>query len=316
MLSFELYSINNEKIQGNNIISYELSKDINAPCDGLRLNFYSTSLLPEIVRVCAFCDGKIIFNGFADTQRETFNENGQYVFIYARSSACLLVDNQAVPYTYTKPTALSLFYDYANDFGFSYALPKIKCDYDYRVGSGYSCYTAINELVYTVTGKNIVVTENNELKVPSGSNIVSLANCQIISCKRTINRGNALSQIDYKIESSDSYSYHIKSKTLENNQINRCKKINLSSYPKWQREYKAINTLKSYANDYYTVELVINSSCIFNLYDLVNYCDERLGDLDNYIIGEIVYSFDDNGDKTTLVLYKQPDLKEINYVAE
>lgn len=70
-------------------------------------------------------NNKLIFNGYCDCQRTTADERGFETYIYARSSACLLVDNDAFAYTYNRPSAQSLFDAYAKPFGFSYKLDDI-----------------------------------------------------------------------------------------------------------------------------------------------------------------------------------------------
>lgn len=105
-LSFVCYTPQNEKISVDGVVSYELSKTAQAPADGLRLTFLSDKKLPCINRVLAYDGDELIFNGIADTQRQSVTSTGISCFVYARSTACILLDNEAKPYTYDSPSAI------------------------------------------------------------------------------------------------------------------------------------------------------------------------------------------------------------------
>lgn len=313
-LKFFTYDLQGNCRQIKNILSYELSKSINAPCDGLRLTYISDESEDEIKMVEAFDNDKKIFKGFCDTQQETLNSEGAVNFIYARSSICLLVDNQAQPYIYQSPSVASLFIKNAQQFGFVNALPNVYCSSLYQVRLGFSCYTAINSFVSGITGKKVMADAYDNLFLPDGNNTISLNDYSIISEKRIINRGQALTVIDYKINSSDDYVYHCKSRFADKQGIKTGKKINLSSLPEWQRKYTLSNLLKSGNNSYYSVELTVDGYGDFALYDSVEYKSSYLGELKDYYISSVRSICDSKGKRTKLTLYKNIDLKEINYV--
>lgn len=315
-LKFFIYDIDNNKTELDGITSFELSKDINAACDGLRLRFVRDDSLFEIYRIEVFFNHEKIFFGYCDTQRETSSEKGFEGFIYARSSAAILVDNEAKPFAYSSPSARSLFNHNAKEFGFIFNLPNLSCACDYRVCKGTSCYGAINDFIYAMSGKNIIVNSSNELTVLNGENTVILNDYFILSEKRSINRGEAISKIDYKRESSDRYIYHIKSRFLEENKINCSRKLNLSSLPQWQRQNRLKNKLESSSASYYETEIVLNGCHNFNLYDRVQYQSKYFGSIQNCYISSVCVSFTEKGAQTILTINKSIDLKEINYVDE
>lgn len=211
-LSFVCYTPQNEKISVDGVVSYELSKTAQAPADGLRLTFLSDKKLPCINRVLAYDGDELIFNGIADTQRQSVTSTGISCFVYARSTACILLDNEAKPYTYDSPSAIFLFNRYARDFGFKSKLPSVWCDTYYQVGKGTSCYGAINDMVYALTGKNVLVTPQNELCVLNENAVVNMEHYNVLSKKYVINRGDAYSQIDYMTDDENGYSHHFKSR--------------------------------------------------------------------------------------------------------
>lgn len=316
VLKYMIYDLDENCIEIDSIISFELSRDIAAACDGLRLTFINASSLAEINRI-EVCDGEEkIFSGYCDTQRETVSEDGYECFIYARSSACLLVDNEAVPFTYNCPSARSLYIKNAQGLGFGYSLPEIYCNSSYQVSKGSSCFSAINSFVYGITGRNMMVDVNNRLILPDSSMDISLDSYHIISERRIINRGNAVTAVDYKAYSENNYAHHIRSRFFDDRKINRTVKLNLSSLPEWQRDYTLMNTLKASAASYNTVELVIDGCISLPLYSNVKYASAFLGEIEDCYISSVCMIIDNGGERTRLTLSKNIDLKEITYVAE
>lgn len=306
-LEFVLFDINETPYYTENVISYELTRDISAPCDGLRLNFISKNPLEEINRVKAYSGDRLIFNGYCDTQREESVPLGNRVFIFARSSACLLVDNEAVTRTYQSPSAKSLFIINAKGLGFKFSFDDCFCEGAYTVGKGASCYSAINSLVSAVKKRNIIITPENDLTVPEGKNILKLDGEKIISEKKIINRASPISRIDYKTSDSAGYVYHFKSRTFEKAGIKRSKKLNLSALPDWQRSFVLKNVMNDAAVDYNVIEIVTTELVYPELYDSVlNYED--------YSVKSVYRIFDGGGEKCVLRLFKEIETEEIMYV--
>ena len=149
-----------------------------------------------------------------DVQKEEVKSGYTEYFIFARSLASLLVDNEAEPETYYSPTAKALFIINAEKFGFSFDFQDCAASGKYVVSKGSSCYSAINRLVSAQYGKSITVTPDGHITVPEGKSVLTLEGDRIISEKRIINRGAPVSQVDYKIASNSSYSHHMKSRSL------------------------------------------------------------------------------------------------------
>lgn len=315
-LTIRLYDLNNDEIVVNSIEFFELTRDVDAVCDGLRTWILSSKSLPEINRVRAYLNGEIVFNGYADTQRESVSENGYKCFIYARSTGCILLDNDAVPFTYNKPCIDTLFVENARQFGFKSLLPKLTSEAQYQVGRGVSCYGAMNDFVYGITGKNIVIDCDNNLSIATDVDTVNLNSFDVLTERRSINRGDVISRIDYKNDNVSDYIYHMKSRFFEEKGIQRAVKLNYSSYPGWQKELTILNRLRKTADDYYKYHFDVDGFHIFKLYDNVKYFSDYLGELEDCYISSCRITLDKNGERTSLTLNKKIDLKEISYVAK
>lgn len=299
----------------SDVISYELTSEIGAACDGLRLKFRMESPPGEIYSVKAYDDGKLIFSGFCDLQQAVTDKDGTEYFVYARSSASLLVDNEAAPRQYTYPSARQLWFSNAKELGFECGLPDISSKNSYLVSKGTSCYGAINDFVSAVYGSSVYVTPENVLKVFEKSKKVKrLSDYKVSSAAVVISRSSPLSETAYKINSTDNYIYHFKSRFSEKQGINRKRLLNLSSLPAWQRETTAVKRMNDALSDYYSVRAVICGKCDFQLNDRV-YADIVSGfDKDVFYVNEIIKCKDKNGEKNTVILKKEISGELINYV--
>ncbi|MGN0522377.1 MAG: hypothetical protein ACI4IQ_07050 [Eubacterium sp.] len=285
-----------------------------AACDALSVRFKSDAFISEIVNVTAYNGDKLIFNGYCDNQRITQNDDGIEVYFYARSSACLLVDSQAQPFTYNRPTAKQLCLCFADKFGFECCLPEIHSKDKYEVAKGVSCYGAINNFVSLITGSNVYVTPDNRLKLLSQSvNVKSLNDYKIVSASAITNRSEPISEISYKREASSGYILHTSSCLSKELGISREQFVNLTSLPQWQRDYTVLKRLKDSFGDYKVLELTVSGYVEDELYQRFNYISAG-GKYEDYVLTEKKYTFDKNGRFTRLTLKKILDIKEITYV--
>lgn len=308
-----LYDVEQNCISAGAICSMELSRDIDAACDGLRISFDSREALPELVSIMLYFGDRLLFNGYVDTQREQLSENGFECFIYARSSACLLTDDASEPTTYYMPSVDALFKKNADSFGFENCLANYCSQGEYIVNNGVSRYGAINDFVYALTGKSIMITPDNRLKLIEAQNDIFISKKDVISQKRVINRGQAISRIDYKIDSNASYRHHIKSESLSQKGITNSLVKNVSAVPNWQKDNLVKNAIKKANEDYYCLELLVCGLPEVELDSLVGTdCDFAIGE--KWHVKSVKHYLDEKGLFTRLALFSEIDLGEIMYV--
>lgn len=315
-MRFELQDINGKSFAASDIISFELASEADAACDGLRLIFIPKENVGEICAVKAYSNGTLVFNGLCDNQKLTTDKSGRRCSVYARSTASLLVDNEAIPCQYVCPSARQLWLSNARELGFECELPEAYTDNTYIVSKGTSCYGAINDFVFAVCGTPVYVTPENVLKVFALSEKVKrLDSYNILSLSRIINRSEPISNVDYKISSADAYSYHFKSGFAAARGIRRRRLYNLSSLPAWQREKAAEKKLAQALSDYYSVQAVIAGECDLRLYDRVELSFNEGEAAEEFFVCEKTISKNESGEKTLVVLKKNTNGELINYVA-
>lgn len=305
---FEITDICGKSFFVKNVLSYEFRKDKGVPCDSLRLYYYDDKPMNEFVSIKAYKDKNIVFNGFVDLSQQTENIKGNVCYIYARNSACALVDNEATPFTYYSPSTSALFMSDCNGFGLENKLPELCIDSSYQVAKGVSCFEMLDDFCQIICGKGIMVTPKNEVMLQKSENKLSLDDMKIISKTKSINRGNALANIDYKVRSDTDYVHHRKCNALINKGINRSAKKNLSNIPDWQWD-NYLNKIFDKANEkYYVVKLEIEG-----FFD-AKILDEMVIDDESFYISNVCIVMNKNEQKTVLTLCKPFDYEEVTYV--
>ncbi|MCH3972927.1 MAG: hypothetical protein LKE53_09255 [Oscillospiraceae bacterium] len=133
-------------------LSLTLQKDEDAPADSLTAAF----ALPQKVPGAAFCrlqdEAGVWFDGVTDTLRETVG-GGRTLTLSARSRAALLLDSEALPVTYARPSLRQLFRSIAAPHGFAGIAGEQKTFYSqYEIPSGTSEWQAINGFCQSFLG--------------------------------------------------------------------------------------------------------------------------------------------------------------------
>ncbi len=310
-MRLELEGVSGEILTVDKFTELCFTQSAGVACDSLWAYFYSDGDIFEISKVRAYENGRLVFNGFCDCQKRTEDSNGSKNYFYARSSACVLVDNEAQGVTYDKPSAKQLSLCNAEKYGFKTNLPDIYSNMKYEVSKGTSCFTAVNQFVLLLTGNCICVSPENEISLQLLSDdLKSLDKYNILSSVAIINRSEPYSQILFKKEySSPQYSMHTESALAMEAGIERTAYINLSSLPQWQRERTVLQRLKDSFSDYKMLEIKVSGFADEVLLQRFNYKTYS-----DYVLSEKRYVCDKNGEYTRLILKKNLDIKEITYV--
>ena len=307
----ELRQMNGKILRIERLKEFCFTQTYGVACDSLWAYFFSQTPVDEIVSIRGYENQKLIFNGFCDCQREREDKNGYEIYFYARSSASVLVDNEAMPLSYNKPSANQLCFNIARGMGFNSSLPNIYSETKYEVTKGTSCYGAISQYVLLISGKSIGVTPNNEIRIIDYSdNVLNLNKYQVVSAVHTINRSEPYLEIAFKKSNAQpDYCVHTKSRLGEKVGINKSMLINLSSLPQWQRENTVLERLKSSYKDYKVLQVTISGYVGEGLLQRFNYKEYN-----DYALSEKRYFCNKNGEFTAMTLKKRTDIKEITYV--
>lgn len=311
----ELTDVNGEIYCADNVTQFNFTQSADAACDSFWACYRSDDAGYEIKAVRVYKNGRLIFNGLCDEQRMSESEKGFEIYFYARSTACVLVDNEAKPFTYICPTAKQIYFCVAEKYGFTCSLPELSINGKYEVARGTSCYGALSRFVNLLIGEKIIITPENDIRLMKRSgDIKNLNKYRVLSAAQTIKRSAPYSQIIFKRNASEpEYSVHTKALLSDELGICRSAYINLSSLAQWQRESTVLRRLKASYDDYLTMEVRVCGYVGEELMQRFSYRSERCA-YDDYVLIEKKYICSENGESTRLVLRKNKELEEITYV--
>ena len=228
-MTFELEFLDGKRAVPRQLLSYRWSGDVTAGCDGLRLHFLWDGDLPEVYRVRGFApDGACCFFGYADQQKLTVTPGQRRGFVYARSSACLLLDNEALPISLNAPNVDQMVHHYAAPFGFTAALPAGTAPGQYTVEKGTSCFGALQGFMQVLGAKGVFADPENRLCVYGSEVPVTLPGDQITSITAVTERGEAPGIYAYKIASAEPYCRRLEAGYFADKKISRIRRSSAS----------------------------------------------------------------------------------------
>lgn len=266
-MTFELEFLDGKRAVPRQLLSYRWSGDVTAGCDGLRLHFLWDGDLPEVYRVRGFAsDGACCFFGYADQQKLTVTPGQRRGFVYARSSACLLLDNEALPISLNAPNVDQMVHHYAAPFGFTAALPAGTAPGQYTVEKGTSCFGALQGFMQVLGAKGIFADPENRLCVYGSEVPVTLPGDQITSITAVTERGEAPGVYAYKIASAEPYCRRLEAGYFADKKISRRRYVNVAAYPPEQRQQVLLRKLEQAAARYRRLEVVLTGAHRLPLY--------------------------------------------------
>lgn len=112
-------TISDEKIDLGPAYTAEINKSKDAPADSLNVVFPSIKEHSEYKYIDVYInEDKKFFSGIVDEQKFEIKNNGCFLTIIARSKAAYLIDNEASPQTYKRPSLKIIFQRHIKPYGF------------------------------------------------------------------------------------------------------------------------------------------------------------------------------------------------------
>ena len=138
-LLFTFYDLSDNTYTLQHPIEFEIVKSYDSPAQSFEGIFPCDADYPEFYRMQVSLNGNILFKGRLDEQTETHNDQGRRLTIMARSLGALLLDNEALPQTYTNVYLSDLFDEHIRPYGFtSLTAPQDVFFNQYQVVKGMS----------------------------------------------------------------------------------------------------------------------------------------------------------------------------------
>lgn len=118
-MTYEGVTITGKIIDLGDPVSVRINKSNDAPADDLYAIFCYKDFIEELKYIKVYCNGDIVFDGILDEQIVELSGSGSLFKVYARSTAALLVDNSALPQSYTNTSLEIIFNRHIRPYGFT-----------------------------------------------------------------------------------------------------------------------------------------------------------------------------------------------------
>lgn len=319
-MNFIIKAVDGTRLEVAHFLSYELNQSISIPCDSLTVRFLPEVILPELETIEAWQGETLLFNGVVDLQQIAVNDSGATATLFARSTACYLVDNACVPCAYNQPSTTDLFLNHGAPFGLRNRLPCLMLDKVFTIASGSSHWKVIDAVVQSVSNYQIYVNSANELCVfaPTGRThrIANngVGSIPFLSACVKARRSGVVATVLYKTEQDHRYCYRAQRPDLLARHITTSRCLNLSSLPPWMRGSAVKKVIEDSLKQQFALEVTVQGDTDFYLYDRVDFAEKDLGSYDGLLIGELCYRCDQKGQRCELTLCQHPSGEEEVYV--
>ncbi len=305
-------TITGKTIDLGNPISVRINKSDDALADDLYVVFCYEDFIEELKYIKVYCCDDIIFNGILDEQIVDITSSGKLFKIYARSTAALLIDNSALPQSYSNTSLEIIFNRHIKPYGFTKFVGNNKLfSKEFIVYKGMSEWDVLEKFctmfLYTKPRINSNGTINASGKFDESKNVY-LNNfdgqTKYKSISKNIKRYNKISEVFVRAGKESSYSIKAVDEYAIKSGVKRRRYLNL-----YDNTNIPVNYAQRVIDDANKKSSEIKVSCVgmvnTDIGCMVTIEDKLLGKLENLHINKIKYSMDAFGEVTELTMYEE-----------
>lgn len=320
---YDIENLNGSIITLNNPLSIKISMDEDAPADSITAKFaidndseyYKTFANDQLVKIKVYDVDKsrMILNGLIDEQIVSVNDKGIILTIVARSTASLLLDNEAKPQIYNLFNSELLYKRHLKPYGyigFNNAEDKRYIGI-FEVGKGVSEWQVIEKFCKEFMIRTPRIRPNNTVDFlneykESGITFSNKDNKGLFysSIEENYKRYKLISEVFVRSLKDGNYDNRIKDNVSINRGIIRKRYINAVGDNK-SPIFRGTELIKSANRDSFEFKLVYPGEIPIELFDKVTIDDEIIGKISNLIAVSINYTLDKLGEKCTITFRKE-----------
>lgn len=287
----------------------KFSSDLATPADSLEVTLAVENEYPEFCTVEAENEGTVFFSGVVDEQNFSVTAAGLFLEVCSRSYAALLLDNEAVPATYSMPSFNDIFEKHAKKYGFNCTFSNYRCNGLFTVGKGTSEWEVIERFAQSVMGTTPRVTDNMtvtpDFKPNSRSHNISNTDPDALHYTQaviSVIRYGLTSEILSKLSNLDDYTLRSVNENAKGRKLSCRKLVNLAATPEWEKNRKIKRIIKR-ANDKSFV-VTVKLPCFENISvgDTVFLNEAEIFNCGELTVKSVNYRLDDSGREMTLKL--------------
>ncbi len=212
-MNIEGITISGKTICFSNPMQMELCESFDTPASSFFAVFCVFWPIEELEKIIVKNADEIVFEGFVDEQRTICNSQGIHIKISARSNA-QLIDNEALPITYIRPSLDDIYKNHLEPFGIKGVLGSGICQGNFAVSKGTCHWAVVEEFCKCVLNVSPKITKEGYLDArqdESSEKSIRFCNsfngdCRFFSAQIKYKRYGVIGQMFYKSDTSQGYS--------------------------------------------------------------------------------------------------------------
>ena len=312
MMTYIATTVDDQKMALEAPYSVQINKSRETPADSLTAVFFSQKNYPEFKFIDVF-DGEnqLFFSGIVDEQRFEITRNGCFLTIKSRSKAAYLIDNQASPQTYRRPSLDVIFERHIKPYGFTEIFgDKSSFNATIEVGDGMSewdvleqfCTSCLKAIPVVNSDGSIVVSKtNSSAKKLLFSNFEN--GIKYSSISRRYNRYKLISEITVCAPYAAVYIDKVADSELINKGVRRRKFISMTDEPFLKNPISvdtAAQMISAAKQKFCEIVITCPGAVHAQVGSLCQVNDNILGNMKNLTVHEVDYVLNQNGEFTVV----------------
>ena len=294
----------------NNVLKARIEKSLWIPAHSFYGEFLWEGPMEELKYLTITANKETVFHGPVDEQVLSCTERGTILSVSARSRAAYLLDNEAIPRIYDRPSFADICSIHCKPYGFETYRGEGRCPAKFQVSKGMTEWEVLDRFCRNVLGRHVRITEDDV--VDAGERVerenVIISNhipggFRFSSAKAGYKRYGVLSEIQYKLNSSEDYHYFIKNEDAQRRGISARRLVNLGGMPDWMNAEMTQGKLDNSARDQFTVTAVLPEILSVRVGMNAAFLDPALGEYRNLVVSAVSCRIDTQGAFTTVVLH-------------
>ena len=312
-MTYIVTTVSGQKVNLGAAYSIQINKSRETPADSLTAVFFSEKIHPEYKLIEAYTsENQLFFSGIVDEQKFEVAENGCFLTIKSRSKTAYLIDNEASPQIYKRPSLDIIFKRHIKPYGFTSIIGnKSTFNANIEVEKGMSEWDVLEEFCSSCLGTFPLVNADGSIDASGRvatkkilfSNTGSGISYSYISQK--YNRYKLISEITVCAPYAAIYVDKVKDIELTNNGICRRKFISMTEDTSSAKNI-SVETAKQMILDSKKKFNEITIKCPGAIYAQIGNSAQIngsvLGPLQNLIVYEVEYTLNKSGEFTVFTL--------------
>ena len=312
-MTYIVTTVSGQKVNLGAAYSIQINKSRETPADSLTAVFFSEKIHPEYKLIEAYTsENQLFFSGIVDEQKFEVAENGCFLTIKSRSKTAYLIDNEASPQIYKRPSLDIIFKRHIKPYGFTSIIGnKSTFNANIEVEKGMSEWDVLEEFCSSCLGTFPLVNADGSIDASGRvatkkflfSNAGSGISYSYISQK--YNRYKLISEITVCAPYAAIYVDKVKDIELINNGICRRKFISMTEDTSSAKNI-SVDTAKQMILDskkkFYEITIKCPGAIYAQIGNSAQLNGSVLGPLQNLIVYEVEYTLNKSGEFTVFTL--------------